>query len=362
MFKPISTRGENKPLSLSEPKILEKKPEVSEISVIPTHADINRTTKVDTVPSVEAENLMVKPEEKHPSILDYTSKLEGISLEDFFTNPARSEDTDFPKPDTVNKDGGKSIENAPIIPVQKDSYFLDPLTDSIIPDGSDLFPITSDSDIFPNISSGVHDNSHNNIIETPADDGDPFSSWEGDFQSAEGEVTSTSWFESQQTSSINGDLKDISGNSPRRSELDTSNDDWANSWVGSTSRGNEDIFGLPRDDFKAISLFSGNGLGDGPQVNTKNTPTSLSPSIDLHTEDLNTLSFFPSTTHVQPVSQRSADVDNLMFGSLSSQDNTQNALFKSDFASSVLELNGENLFYSPPMVAGNRYINSSLIC
>ena len=264
LFKSIPTREEIKPLSFSEPKNLEKKPEVSEISVIPTHTDVNRTTKVDAVPSVEAENLMVKPEEKHPSILDYTSKLEGISLEDFFTNPARSEDTDFLKPDTVNKDGGKSIEkNATIIPVQKDSYFLDPLTDSIIPDGSDLFPNTSDSDVFPNISSGGHDSSHNNIIKTLADDDDPFSSWEGDFQSAEGEVTSTSWFESQQTSSINRDLTDIIGKSPRRSELDTSDDGWANNWVGATSRGNEDVSGLPRDDFEAISLFSGNGLGDG---------------------------------------------------------------------------------------------------
>eukprot|EP00250_Pteridium_aquilinum_P018593 c24131_g3_i2 orf=532-2109(-) len=113
--------------------------------------------------------------EKHASTEDYSTKLEGISLEDFFSNQVK------PHTPALPSNSDLTLENRSMDPsginVRKDSLFWDPLSNSIIPDGFDLMA-----------STGETNTKKADILDTGVgvedDDDDPFSSWEGDFQSA----------------------------------------------------------------------------------------------------------------------------------------------------------------------------------
>ncbi|KAI5065136.1 hypothetical protein GOP47_0019831 [Adiantum capillus-veneris] len=127
-----------------------------------------------SVPPPEAE----LPTAKQPNILDYSHKLEGISLEDFFSNQTKQEAPTPSKSDTisVNISGALTSVATPGIQVRKDSLFWDPLSETIIPDGFDMMASTSE----PITNKGP---AWEKMVEVEEDD-DPFSSWEGDFQSA----------------------------------------------------------------------------------------------------------------------------------------------------------------------------------
>ncbi|MCO5563348.1 hypothetical protein L7F22_016989 [Adiantum nelumboides] len=155
---------------------------------------------------------------KQSNILDYSDKLEGISLEDFFSNQINPEASTPLKSDnrSVNIPGVLTSINTPGIQVRKDSLFWDPLSETIIPDGFDMMASTSELITNENITS-------NKMIGVEEDD-DPFFSWEGDFQSAPLAIIDplTSHSTSEAQSSVQpGEFEDFFGNPATSQERDS---------------------------------------------------------------------------------------------------------------------------------------------
>lgn len=146
------------------------KPEPNEMAVLtPTPVDLGSETLAE--PTILAR----EHGEKRDSILDYSAKLEGISLEDFFTGQIKPQDPILETPAIItdNLSGrGTSLETSGIL-VHKDSLFWDPLSESIIPDGYDL--MASRSEEFNNSLGYSKENTGDKLYGVEEDD-DPLES------------------------------------------------------------------------------------------------------------------------------------------------------------------------------------------
>lgn len=263
------------------------KPEPNEMAVLtPTPTT---STSVDLGSETLAKPTILASEhaEKRHSILDYSAKLEGISLEDFFTGQIKPQDPILEKPAIItdNLSGrGTSLKTSGIL-VHKDSLLWDPLSESIIPDGYDL--MASRSEAFNNSSGYSKENTVDKLDGVEEDD-DPFSSWEGDFQSAApaAEVSTASSFTfgppvTVQPSTL-GNFEDLFGNTLSEREPIAAENGWNqgnNGLVAATPGDNGDLFGL-----------------------------------QVHMENPDALSLFSSVGHLETDIQRSMDMDGLFFG------------------------------------------------
>lgn len=259
------------------------KPEPNEMAVLtPTPVDLGSETLAE--PTILAR----EHGEKRDSILDYSAKLEGISLEDFFTGQIKPQDPILETPAIItdNLSGrGTSLETSGIL-FHKDSLFWDPLSESIIPDGYDL--MASRSEEFNNSLGYSKENTGDKLYGVEEDD-DPFSSWEGDFQSAApvAEVSSASSFTfgppvTVQSSTL-GNFEDLFGNTLNERGPNAAENGWNqgnNGSVAAMPGDNGDLFGL-----------------------------------QVHMENPDTLSLFSSMGHLETDIQRSMDMDCLFFGS-----------------------------------------------
>ncbi|KAI5065639.1 hypothetical protein GOP47_0020334 [Adiantum capillus-veneris] len=199
-----------------------------------------------SVPPPEAE----LPTAKQPNILDYSHKLEGISLEDFFSNQTKQEAPTPSKSDTisVNISGALTSVATPGIQVRKDSLFWDPLSETIIPDGFDMMASTSE----PITNKGP---AWEKMVEVEEDD-DPFSSWEGDFQSAPPATTGPSTSHTSEGQSLvqPGEFEDFFGSAANNKE---------------------------RCDGESVGIQGNNGWANNAHCFGSNTDTTVGRSVDV---------------------------------------------------------------------------------
>lgn len=222
---------------------------------LPSSGDLGSVTAVKPMGVANVDG------EKHASILDYSAKLEGISLEDFFSNEVKSQAPALATNSDMRSDdcsGRATSMDTSGINFRKDSLFWDPLSESIIPDGFDLMTNTSET-------------STNKVVVVEEDD-DPFSSWEGDFQSAAPAMADVSTASSSHTPGLQLSAQPI------------------------TLRNTEDLFG----DFSNIS-----SVGESLGIQGNNNWVNGGDLFGLDTDVENT---FKTGSH------RSMDVDNF-FGS-----------------------------------------------
>ncbi|KAH7435185.1 hypothetical protein KP509_06G053900 [Ceratopteris richardii] len=161
-------------------------------------------TSISSDFSLPASEEIIAPQ-RHSSILDYSAKLEGISLEDFFSSKGKQEVSEPQKFDAASvPELEKAVPmNSSVVNIQKDSLFWDPLSETIIPDGFDMMAETGRS------SSNKEAVDSLGVVEE-----DPFDSWESDFQSAPPimpEASISSSFQSQ-SSYQGGTFEDFFGN------------------------------------------------------------------------------------------------------------------------------------------------------
>lgn len=218
---------------------------------------------LDSIAAVKPMDVANVDGEKHASILDYSAKLEGISLEDFFSNEVKSQAPALATNSDMRSDncsGRATSMDTSGINFRKDSLFWDPLSESIIPDGFDLMANTSETSTNKVVAL-------DNVVGVEEDD-DPFSSWEGDFQSAAPAMADVSAASSSHTPGLQLSAQPI------------------------TLRNTEDVFG----DFSNIS-----SVGESVGIQGNNSWVNGGDLFGLDTDVENTF---------KTDSQRSMDVDN----------------------------------------------------
>lgn len=281
-------------------------------------------------------------EETHTGMLDYSAKLEGISLEDFFSNQGKSPAPASATDSDILSDKRPISMESPGIKIHKDSLFWDPLSDSIIPDGFDLLANTRET----NTIQVALDN-----VVGVRDGDDLLSSWENDFQSATpaaAEVSAASSFHSPgaQLSAdaiTSRNIEDVFSGFPSISRGETVGSPGHDSWVNGG-----DLLGLKTENTcnadsqksTIVDDFFGSGWQQNVSHPVVSSPSESHSSIkSIQVEDLLQISLSkemepPTIDHSPDLAGELTSLGNLPTGQLASASDSGGE--KSKIVSSLL--------------------------